>query len=38
MIVIAGAWRVWTAHCCYDTLFPTYEESLPGYSDISPSE
>jgi peptidoglycan/LPS O-acetylase OafA/YrhL len=34
MIAIAWAWRVWMAHCCYNTLFPTYEENLPGYLDI----
>ncbi|HEY5426767.1 MAG TPA: acyltransferase [Candidatus Tumulicola sp.] len=33
-IAIAWAWRAWMAHCCYATLFPTYEENLPGYLDI----
>ena len=34
MIGIAWAWRAWFAHCCMQTLFPTYEENLPGYLDI----
>jgi peptidoglycan/LPS O-acetylase OafA/YrhL len=34
MIAIAWAWRAWMAHCCYSTLFPDYEENLPGYLDI----
>ncbi|HEY2476532.1 MAG TPA: acyltransferase [Candidatus Cybelea sp.] len=34
MIAIAWIWRVSLAHCCYSTLFPTYEENLPGYLDI----
>lgn len=34
MIAIAWAWRAWYAHCCMGTLFPTYEENLPGYLDI----
>ncbi len=33
-IAIAWAWRAWLAHCCYSTLFPNYEENLPGYLDI----
>lgn len=34
MILIAWAWRAWMAHCCLTTLFPYYEENLPGYLDI----
>ncbi len=34
MIVVAWMWRAWFAHCCMQTLFPTYEENLPGYLDI----
>lgn len=34
MIVVAWAWRAWFARCCMQTLFPTYEENLPGYLDI----
>ena len=34
MIAIAWAWRSWMAHCCYNTLFPQWEENLPGYLDI----
>jgi peptidoglycan/LPS O-acetylase OafA/YrhL len=34
MIAIAWIWRAWLAHCCYATLFPQYEENLPGYLDI----
>lgn len=34
MIAIAWAWRAWMAHCCLTTLFPYYEENLPGYLDI----
>jgi peptidoglycan/LPS O-acetylase OafA/YrhL len=34
MIAIAWWWRAAMAQCCYDTLFPQYEENLPGYLDI----
>lgn len=34
MILVAWAWRAEMAHCCYATLFPMYEENLPGYLDI----
>src|SRR5579862_7556574 len=34
MIAIAWAWRAWLAHCCFTTLFASYEENLPGYLDI----
>jgi peptidoglycan/LPS O-acetylase OafA/YrhL len=34
MIGIAFAWRTWLAHCCMNTIFPTYEENLPGYLDL----
>lgn len=34
MIAIAAAWRVAMARCCYATIFPLYEENLPGYLDI----
>jgi peptidoglycan/LPS O-acetylase OafA/YrhL len=34
MIAIAWIWRAWYAKCCMQTLFPTYEENLPGYLDI----
>jgi peptidoglycan/LPS O-acetylase OafA/YrhL len=34
MIVVAGIWRAVLARCCYATLFPPYEENLPGYLDI----
>jgi peptidoglycan/LPS O-acetylase OafA/YrhL len=34
MIALALAWRSWFHSCCYDTLFPTLEENLPGYLDI----
>lgn len=34
MIVAAWAWRAAFAHCCYSTLFASYEENLPGYLDI----
>jgi len=34
MIAIAGIWRAEFAQCCFNTLFPTYEENLPGYLDI----
>jgi peptidoglycan/LPS O-acetylase OafA/YrhL len=34
MVLVAWAWRAAIAHCCYSTLFPTYEENLPGYLDI----
>jgi peptidoglycan/LPS O-acetylase OafA/YrhL len=34
MIGIAWAWRAALASCCYTTLFPQYEENLPGYLDI----
>jgi len=34
MIAVAWAWRFWFASCCMSTLFPTYEENLPGYLDI----
>jgi peptidoglycan/LPS O-acetylase OafA/YrhL len=33
-IALAWAWRAWFAHCCFSSLFPTYEENLPGYLDI----
>jgi peptidoglycan/LPS O-acetylase OafA/YrhL len=34
MIAIAWMWRAWMAQCCYNTLFPQYEENLPGYLDL----
>ncbi|HEV3090192.1 MAG TPA: acyltransferase [Candidatus Cybelea sp.] len=34
MIAGAWAWRAAFAHCCFATLFPTFEENLPGYLDI----
>ena len=34
MIAVAWAWRAALARCCYATLFPNYEENLPGYLDI----
>jgi peptidoglycan/LPS O-acetylase OafA/YrhL len=34
MIAIALVWRNSLAHCCFNSLFPTYEENLPGYLDI----
>ncbi|MBV8147971.1 MAG: acyltransferase [Candidatus Eremiobacteraeota bacterium] len=34
MSAMALVWRLFFAHCCYDSLFPTYEENLPGYFDI----
>jgi peptidoglycan/LPS O-acetylase OafA/YrhL len=34
MIVVAIAWRVAFARCCYATLFAPYSENLPGYLDI----
>ncbi len=34
MIALAWAWRAALAHCCYATLFTSYEENLPGYLDI----
>ncbi|HVN68164.1 MAG TPA: acyltransferase [Candidatus Binatia bacterium] len=34
MILIAWAWRLSMARCCYATIFPQYEENLPGYLDI----
>lgn len=34
MIAIAWLWRAAMAQCCYATLFPQYEENLPGYLDI----
>jgi peptidoglycan/LPS O-acetylase OafA/YrhL len=34
MIAAAWGWRALLAHCCYATLFPNYEENVPGYLDI----
>ena len=34
MAAIAVAWRVFFAHCCFDTTFPVYAENLPGYLDL----
>jgi peptidoglycan/LPS O-acetylase OafA/YrhL len=34
MIALAWVWRAALARCCYATLFPNYEENLPGYLDI----
>jgi peptidoglycan/LPS O-acetylase OafA/YrhL len=34
MIALAWWWRAALAQCCYSTLFPQYEENLPGYLDI----
>jgi peptidoglycan/LPS O-acetylase OafA/YrhL len=34
MIAIAWWWRAALAACCFSTLFPTYEENLPGYLDL----
>jgi peptidoglycan/LPS O-acetylase OafA/YrhL len=34
MIAIAWWWRAALAACCHSTLFPQYEENLPGYLDI----
>jgi peptidoglycan/LPS O-acetylase OafA/YrhL len=34
MIVISWAWRAYLAHCCYNTLFPSYEQNLPGFLDV----
>ena len=34
MIALAQLWRATLAHCCFATLFPRYEENLPGYLDI----
>ncbi len=34
MIAVAWVWRAGLASCCYSTLFPQYEENLPGYLDI----
>lgn len=34
MIAIAWYWRVALSTCCMATLFPQYEENLPGYLDL----
>jgi peptidoglycan/LPS O-acetylase OafA/YrhL len=34
MIAAAWIWRAAMAQCCFTTLFPQYEENLPGYLDI----
>lgn len=34
LIGAAWAWRRYMAHCCLHTLFPTYEQNLPGFLDI----
>ncbi len=34
MIVLALAWRLWTAQCCFSTTFPVLAENLPGYLDL----
>jgi peptidoglycan/LPS O-acetylase OafA/YrhL len=34
MILVALAWRTWTAHCCFATTFPVLAENLPGYLDL----
>jgi peptidoglycan/LPS O-acetylase OafA/YrhL len=34
MIAIAFVWRIWFARCCFNSIFTTYEENLPGYLDI----
>jgi len=34
MLLIALAWRHWLAACCYTTLFPPWEQNLPGYLGI----
>ncbi len=34
MVAIAWYWRVALSTCCFMTLFPQYEENLPGYLDI----
>jgi peptidoglycan/LPS O-acetylase OafA/YrhL len=34
MAALAVLWRMWTAHCCFDTTFPVLAENLPGYLDI----
>jgi peptidoglycan/LPS O-acetylase OafA/YrhL len=34
MIVAAWAWRAALAGCCFSSVFPQYEENLPGYLDL----
>jgi len=34
MMLIALAWRMWTAHCCFASTFPILAENLPGYLDL----
>jgi peptidoglycan/LPS O-acetylase OafA/YrhL len=34
MLAVAYAWRKWLAVCCYSTLFPPWEQNLPGYLGI----
>ena len=31
---ISLAWRMWSAHCCFNTNFSLLAENLPGYLDI----
>ncbi len=34
MIMLSWAWRSYLSHCCYNTLFPPYEQNLPGFLDV----
>ncbi len=34
MVVLAWYWRIALSTCCFTTVFPQYEENLPGYLDI----